>query len=581
MRGRDLASAHLDDRELTAIHDGELTGDVAVRVRAHFFSCRQCRNRAEQLESTLREFTEYCDDVTTRLGPPPEEWLGEPQRALPRRRRPPKLSARALASAAMVFCLIDGLFTDQMLPAARAMEVLRRARDSDSARIAGLTGPVLYERLAVSGAGKAAEWEIWKTVRGSEHASRWTGSPELRDELLRTYSVAGWDVDAPLSPAAFLSWLEHGEIDSVGVQRDRASLSIRARLRSQGSGMPVVETSMTLALDGLRPVERWIRIEAAGAASEFRLREVSYSAVQYAAAPFAPHSQHPLRLPPRSPVPLPVLQPSRDELELAEAEVRWKLHQMRADFELGPQIEHTQDRVVVRILADSAARRDAIRAALARQPYLNLEVWTADDSPPDTFRPEPAAASRPQRLYRSNAPLSDVLAHCLGAPAASLLVDSVHQHLRAAMVPALALEGLSVRYDAAAYGQLPAAARVRVDRIASDYLASLRGHSLALHRSLAEGLAACQALQPREAPPAGFLPATWIQAGPFYTQTLRTLDASFSYLFTTQETGSQPPTLNEAVARLARSSVVLQSLNSQNFMPDERASAGFETPASK
>ena len=130
---------------------------------------------------------------------------------------------------ALILCLLDGLFTDQTLPAARAMELLSRADYREAQSFTRLPNPVVHQRLRLTSLGRQAQWELWRSVRGADLRSSWTGDEQLKADFLRVYSANAWDTNRPLSPTAVLQWQERVNATVAELRQDEGQRLVSIR----------------------------------------------------------------------------------------------------------------------------------------------------------------------------------------------------------------------------------------------------------------------------------------------------------------------------------------------------------------
>jgi hypothetical protein len=240
------------------------------------------------------------------------------------------------------------------------------------------------------------------------------------------------------------------------------------------------------------------------------------------------------------------------DLEEAEATARLLLHERKADVQFTPQITRQDDRVRVRMIVDNDEQHDEWHEALSRIPGVSADVWTPDSAPAVSIPAEAGDSAHVVALYRTSAPRADDLARCLGSNARAMaFIDDVHNHVRAALVPSLALERLSKRYADGEMRERPAVEE-KLRRIANDDWAEAGRQVSQLVAVIRPVLSQC--ISPRELPSA---PAArsledhgWRVAGLALANQIRDLDAYFNQLFTTRITAKAPATEEEAIDRL-------------------------------
>ncbi|HWB98434.1 MAG TPA: hypothetical protein VG672_17105 [Bryobacteraceae bacterium] len=577
---------HLSDQDLILLHDGELSRRAAMRARKHLEACWACRCHSEHIQNTVLRFVEHCDAAIAELGTPPNHWNGFERRLVEFGKRvrqqtndssthtshfrrlagilTPVAQVRFVTSMVLVFCLLDGLFFDQALPAARAMELLSRADQREAQSFSRLPNPVVHQRLRLTSRGRQAQWELWRSVHGADLQSSWTGDEQLKAGFLKIYSANDWDIHRPLSPTALLQWQERARATVAELHRDRDLVFIRfapGAHTKESQAEIITDVSLTLAAGTLHTIEQSIRVASPEGDREFRLGEIAYDIVRYSETPFAAAAPRLARRTVTTPAAVSPRGWSEDELEAAEARLRFLLHQMHADLDLTPEIQRSGNSLRLRLLVDSEARRRDILAATAAIPQVTAEVWTPDNAPSSFGDYTRAVVSNPQRLHRTNGAMAAELLKCLGSwEAANQYVDRVHRSLSAAMVPALALERLADRYPDSSYLRVPVPARSLLDGVAADYLAAIQRESIKLRSNLLPVLNTCRLNDLADRPQPGDAGQTWRTGGHLYARRLRDLDAAFNLLFTTQISTRTPIPASEALRQLSELSNSLSSI---------------------
>jgi len=558
---------HLSEKELIALHDGELPYRAARHARAHLEACWECRYLSENMQRTIFRFVEYCDSAVNTLGAAHNRWedfqLRLAQQAAEyrepgsfwalriRKMFAPLREIRVATTLAIVVCVLYAFFSDGVLPAAKAAEILGAAERRQSQAFQRLPNPVVHQRLELSSNGRRARWELWRSAFGRERRSSWAGDDALRTDFLNICAANAWDADRPLSPAVLLDWRNHfhPQVAEVRSDNDRHSVSIRLSATSAEPGT-IREASLVLTAGDLHSVEQSLRVATRDGEREFRLREISYAVI-----PFLPAPENVTLASDRQTPAVNVGAPrwSESQLEDAEARARLALRQLHADVDLTPEIERAAGRVRVRMLVDTERQRRDIAAALSSIPQAAAQVWTPETAPP-SFRPPPGdSVFESNILHRTEPARLDELTKCLGSSdAAAEYIDGVHARVRALLVPALALERLARRYAGGAYFKVPPEGRTALDSIATEYLADIEYRSAALKGLLLPPFHACF---PGETSPPVIANAgeTWRTAGLRLARETRDLDAAFNLLFTTQVSGRVSAlTSPQAIERVSR-----------------------------
>jgi len=565
--GHPSEAKHLSENELVSFHDGELSARAARHARRHLEACWECRYRSENIRSTILRFVEYYDSATSGFRAP-HGWEGFRLRlarqAAERRERGSGWSLRVLkmlaplreirvaTTLAIIVCVLYAFFSDGVLPAAKAAEILGAAERRQAQAFHDLPNPVVHQRLELSSNGRRAHWELWRSAFGQERRSSWAGDDALRADFLNICAANAWDADRPLSPAALLDWRNHTHATAAEVREDDNRHSVSIRLRAGAAGLGAIrEASLVLTASDLHSVEQSLRVATQDGEREFRLREISYAIVPYSRTPFTPQRENMTENVTLARRPL-APRWSESELEGAEVRARLALRKLHADVDLTPQIERSGGRVAVRMLVDNERERRDIAAALSAIQQVAAQIWTPETAP-RSFRFSEGAGPESNILHRTEPARLDDLTKCLGSSeAAAEYVDGVHVRVRALLVPALALERLAQRYSGSAYLKVPAEDRVALDSIAAEYLSDIERRSAGLKDLLLPPFQACFPGE-TEPPVAANTAETWRIAGLRLARETRDLDAAFNLLFTTQVSGrASALTSPQAIDRVSR-----------------------------
>ena len=553
MFGR-FGERHLSDREMILLGDGALSPRRAWKARRHLNQCWTCRGRFDALQRVIVSFVQHCDAVAEEVGPAPE-WPPIARR-LPPSARPvemafPRWRPAAIAAVALSICITVVFFFDGTMASARASELLTQASSRDLASLHGTPNDVIRQRLAVTSEARRAEWISWRAAAGQELRSQWSGDAALKDEFLQVYTGTRLNRRRPLSPAAFLEW--QTEARATAAVRENSDRSVSILLSAKGD---IQQSTLTLSQPDLHATVETMKVRTGSGSRSFEIRELSYTVVS--SAELSPAVTEAVRKPP---TPATSALPAWNEAQLdeAEASVRLLLHEGRADIRFEPQIVRENRGVVVRMIVDTETERGEWVEALARIPAVAPQVWTRD-SAPDWFTMEvhstPAA-----KLYRTTAPMAPVLTRCMGSDAqANALIDSFHTEVRAALPPALALERLSRRY-ATDQPAPSAAVEEKLRRIASGDSDEAHRHTARFLELVNPVLRGCLAQPSGVEAGNGPVPAQelpWRDAGLMLAQQIRSFDAYFNQLFTTQITAKAPVPEDEAIAQLQRLASELQ-----------------------
>jgi len=489
---------HLADDVLFRLDDGELSAAEAATARQHLEACWNCRRRLEEVRQVIVAFAACYDRIAG--APPPNRWRDFPSRLRRQSARPSprRLAPAWLSVAAAAAVLVAWLAIPEATPSASAAVILEQAARAEK------TAPVIHQIVRVHQAGESAEWEVW---RAHQTRSRFAGSAALRDRVLQAYKH--FDAARPLSAAAFRRW--HANATAGPVQRAGNHITIAA-------SSPALAATITLRAPELQPVKQTLQIPGSAAIEIERIISEALDEMP----PEPPVLTHqPQRLPERA--------PSAADLEIAEALLRAKLHETRADVTLTYSIRNTGSQIALALLAESEAQRDALLAELAAIPHLAPTIGTPE-SPVEV----PVVPFAGARMERTPGALARKLVQATGSTAASEeYISRVHAAWRDAMTPALALERLSLRYPEHVFAALPDQARALIETIAADYLRQSRERARAYAVSLD---LACQVLESSAPSDSAITVAVpWQSSAGLLVTRLRSLDAAFNRLFLTQE----------------------------------------------
>jgi len=548
---------HLSDRDMILLGDGELSRRRAAKARRHLEQCWNCRGRFDALQGVILSFVQHCDAVTDGLGSAPD-WpriarrLPKSTGSKPLEMAFPRWRPTAIAATTLSICITVAFFHDGTMASARAAELLTQASGRDLQSLHSTPNAVIRQRLEVTSDARRAEWISWRAPAGEELRSQWSGDEGLKKEFLQVYVGTRLNRHRPLSPAAFLEWRAEARATTAAV-RENSDRSITILLSARG---PIQQSTLTLRQPDLHPTVQTVAIRTAFGSRSFEIRELSYSVVP--SAELVPTVTEHVRKAPVSTAPA-LATWDRAQLEDAEASARLLLHERRADIRFEPQIVRQNRNVVVHMIVDTETDRDEWSEALARIPAVVPEIWTPDSIP--TSFPIEAHSERTTKLYRTTAPMARELTRCLGSDAqANKLIDSFHSEVRAALAPALALERLAQRY-APDQPASSAAVEEKLRRIANGDWEEAHRHVLQFLALVNPVLNGCLVQQagPAAIPSTPVQETHWREAGLTLARQIRTTDAYFNQLFTTQITAKAPAPEEDAVTQLRRLASELQS----------------------
>jgi hypothetical protein len=282
---------------------------------------------------------------------------------------------------------------------------------------------------------------------------------EPASDLQELFHKAGFDWEDPLSVQSFTNWRDalRRKEDMVRAADKHVTLTTRAV-----DGSTVAEASLTVRQTDWHPVAATIALrevegplEIAELAFEVRnpnaMVEARVSETHHTAAIGQPQ-------PP---------EPSEDELQIAEAELREALHKAGADVREAPQIWRNGNQVLFSVLTDRAERRQEIYQSVEGIPHVAVSQM-------------PSAvgirwqARRPEQLRTVNPPLGKTLEDYFGRiDLSNQYLDRVQDTYLTLIAEASALERLGARYSQPVMEALPSEARDSILRTAAGQIANL------------------------------------------------------------------------------------------------------------
>ena len=457
---------HLASEEILLFLDGELSSRRHRAAARHLEGCWPCRLRRDQIQNSISEALE------TRLASfdsPPAGWDEFPRRLHrvttqevcerpgPSLRRSTVIRFSAVAAAAAAFCvwLIRGP-VEQL----SAKEVLQRTEQSESTRAVGIASPVVYQKLRVRRQGASAEIEIWRDRENGRTHTR--AKHPLTAEFAAVLTANSLDPEQPLSPARFERWLNAIEKDEQAVNMSRLddgseTVVVRTLSAEPHREGKIFEAQFVVRTADWHPVAETLRVQHRDGVREYDVREVETTLAALESidpaifgTPIVPEPHPALASQPREIAPLaslPEVKPTGDALVLEDAELRawFALHQAKAC--LGEPIEvlrSVEGRILVRGLAESAARRDEIATALSGLGLVDIELTTLQE-----MSASPAAASDSAdaiRVVAAKLPVESLLPEW-DKKRISQMADTAVSEADAALAEAWALRRLAERYS--------------------------------------------------------------------------------------------------------------------------------------
>jgi hypothetical protein len=503
------ADGHLTDAWLLLAIDGELSASDYVVVKDHVRACWTCRARKEHLERTIEDIVEYEQALVAPDMPPSSGGkaifmarldqlaaeLGSP--SLVRRwglmllqtyrlvfsSRVTWVTWVACSSLTVIVCFYVVLHRNT--PVVSASELLQRAAASESGLFAGVSQPVMVQKLSIKVNGYKIARTIYRDRAGNRRASRADVSAQEESVTERAFQQSSLSWDDPLSPQAYSHWR-----DGIAEKRDvmtRVDGDL-LRLDTTASSGPVAEASLTVRASDYHPVEENVRLRDE---SRVEIAELSYDVVAFAS--LSPDIfGNPISAPALK---LPVITTSNkvaDDAELAmtELQVRSALHNLGAD--LGEQIDVQPKKdgsVRVEGIAADDARRLQLVSALRAIPRTQVHIETV------------AQATTHQQAIQVSGPVRVAVM----AGATPLLETSLKQRFpdddqrtayvnqtlaltQGASARVWALNRLAERYSPQQVALLDSVSRQRLGMLLGDHLSALREEINRLQNQLGQVL---------------------------------------------------------------------------------------------
>ncbi|MCP5112871.1 MAG: hypothetical protein GY953_18755 [bacterium] len=445
-----LASSHPDDGDLLRYADNELPAREAKKVESHLAACWQCRTELAELERTIEDCVRYRQSAAEALPEPPEPWsdiyrrFAEVDGALETKSLASRFFEGLRAAIgpprrwvpAMAVLLVALLIVDQFrnAPSVQAAELLNKAAVAADSR--SVTGRFIQIRTATG--------QVTRAINAARNVALSPAQEQILSALRPLFRAARYSWDDPLSARAFLAW--RGALTD---KRDEV-LSIDTpaecyQIRTTTDSSSLVEATLTLRVDDLRPVEGTWRFRD----REFvEITEVEQMPAPAVAAPEEVVQSIPVRLPEAATLPEPVktFEPATPGEEL---KVFALLRQLDAD--LGEPVEVTRDggKVVVSGVGVNPAIGRQIRKELEGVPRVTVRF-----SEPQV-RPLPSEPRNPEAASTAGKQIEAKIEERLGGRLAyEQFTDEILEASEALMSRVHALRRLAKRFHREAENQL-------------------------------------------------------------------------------------------------------------------------------
>jgi hypothetical protein len=583
-------SSHLSPQQMLAYVDGELSRSETRRAEEHLHSCWTCLTEMERLKEDIATILgAQNESFAPALPPPPQPW---PSFQMVRARSLPMqpislwvrfrayvnafLSpVRILVVSSIVAALLVGTYSIFRTKPVSAKEVLRRIQVADTERSAITKNQVIREQVHIrkmtrgQSHPKLANVDTWK----SPTRTYWNveESDSAAADLKAKYQTHNIPVSLPLSDASVDSWGKvAGGRPTVSSQGSDVDLTFTGS--SDGAADSIERVSLTIQPNTWHVKQMTLDFTDAS----FEVTEEDYSVIPESAVPsnllayLEPGPIQPSSAKPFYDIAARALLLPMVNLDKAELNVLVTLHRLGAD--LGEPVTVTRSGRVIRVGVWQLPfeRQNELRAALAEEPGVRVEVTaprislkSGSDIRVSTLTPatndtplhiEVETESEDQRLLKyfgSSEREQDFTNEALGTSTAIL------SHL-------FALRNLQEQFPAEGSQLLAPEEKAQLDSLVKDHVTAITVSMDALGRQLS-------ALNenfnvPPCASAAAFVAANWQGESIEALQTARTIDHLLRALLTSSQTRAVPdsalPQISQNFCRLRSE---LASLGTQNI----------------
>lgn len=625
---------HPAEEDLLLFLDGEASERQADKICAHLEGCWACRTQRDKLDRAIATFMEYYEAGAADAGAlPPRASLQFTERLRAAASTNPESSLlkrladamrwqfaerrlTVVAAACLLLAAPLALILSRMERAVSAQEFLQRTTQAETLSLSRVGEPVVYRRLQVKrvGTGPSVVWESWSDARRNQFRQRVMdeeglrflraneeATPPLLAELEEILRVNRFDPQHPLSAAAFAEWRKSIRAESEIVTEialpgngDKDGLKLTTIPDRPHSLNTITEASLTVRKSDWHTVSLQLKALSEREVREYEISETDYEVLPLQAltvfadlpplpTPAASHFAMPSAAPKASPSPIVAL-PTIAALETAEVAALYALHQVRAD--LGEQIEVLQDegrQIVVRGLAQNAARKEELLRALSGIPLVSAQIQTVEEA---VLQAQQNNAANKAALDETAISTNEIsvtsgqaaavnsfqqylIEHFGGRPGlgeterqevnrkVTQFYNAVEADASAAMAEAWAMHRLQERFTASAANDLDAASRQRLDEMLGNHTARLRQRVRSLQTHLRPHLVALANGVPTVAPATEATRASKIQTVFRAVEQVRRLT---DQLIAGQSAASLPEMARALLTEFARLDAVLLGL---------------------
>lgn len=467
---------HPSDADLFLYIEDELEARRHTELQKHLSACWECRVRKEGFERGIRNFMEYRRDVLLpSFTPPPpsrrdlhalRSRIHQPPVAM-FRMPPPACGWRTMPLASGIsMALVIALLATYVLrpPQLTASEFLRNVQQASNRPVPH--SKVKAQRIQIRQGNRSIEREIVHS-RGGTMVS--AAADSQWSVLLANLPV---NMEDPLNPAEFVDWHARQRAPQDEIVDGGQTITLI-------STVPELRASLVVRSSDWRPIAKEFEIPGQ---LPIEIRETAFTLRNWRPEPPAPASARVTARaggattagPARASVERRM--GAAVDLDLVELQVREMLRETAADRREVPAIERRNGRVHVTAVAESAARRKELTAALGELSDVELHVPERSD---DGGLQATTGVDKPRRVvppaFATDPPLARALWEYMGSmDLANQHLDSVHSQWLRAMSASRALGRLAERYpeqpkDEAGPGAYSTVVRERLLHLAGRY----------------------------------------------------------------------------------------------------------------
>ncbi len=389
---------HLNPQQMLAYIDGELSKTEARRVEEHLHSCWTCLTEVERLKSDIALILDaQKEQFAPALPPPPKPWVSFENllaRSLPEQRvsswahmtiyiRALLSPARILVSSVVIVALMVLAYSFLRSKPVSAKEVLRRVQIADTGRFTITKDQVIRERVHVrkttrgQNQPQSANIDTWK----SPTATYWNVADDgsAAADLKAQYQAHGILVSLPLSADSVDSWGKAAG-GSPTVSQQGSDVDVSFAGTNSGSQGAVERVSLLVQPETWQVKEMTLEFPD----ESFEVTEDGYDVMPTSAVPaellahlepepspslFSKPVVHLVSGVAASSIHLPIV-----NLDKAELDVFAALHSLKADLGEPVTVTRSSQAIQVEVWELPPERQDELRAALADEPGVQVEL---------------------------------------------------------------------------------------------------------------------------------------------------------------------------------------------------------------